>query len=260
MVHKAFGSVVNNLRLITSNKRKSLAIQYLEGEGIEIGALFAPLKLPKGAVAKYVDVVSREESIRIFPELKPSRIVEVDYIEDGFVLSGVALASQDFVIANHVLEHTPNPLQALLNWSMRLKSGGILFVTVPIAEQCFDKGRATTTLRHLIDDCELYQNGELEQLDQRNKEHYAEWIRISEPNIAAMQTEGQIPPPAGDIESRLQNVDMSDLDIHFHTFSMNSYLAMLTFVTTELDSSLEIEAVVQNKAEIVSVLRKSGVS
>lgn len=252
-----FGSVLNNLRLITSNKRKSLAIQYLQGEGLEIGALFAPLKLPKGAVAKYVDVVSREESIRKFPELDASRIVDVDYVEDGMELQGILHGSQDFVIANHVLEHTPNPLQALLNWSARLKNNGILFVTIPIAEQCFDKGREITTLSHLIDDFELYQKGELKQLDQRNREHLVEWIRISEPNIAAMQTEGHIPSPEGDVESRLQAVDMSGLDIHFHTFTMESYLEMLLYVSCELDHSLKIEAVVQNKTELVSVLRKT---
>lgn len=254
----AIDNIVNNLRLITSNKRKSLAIQYLQGAGIEIGALCAPLKLPKGASAKYVDIHSREESIQRFPELDASRIVEVEHIEDGFQLTGIPPVSQDFVIANHVLEHSPNPLQTLLNWSAKLKQNGTLFLTLPIAEECFDKGRATTALQHLIDDFELYRNNELDKLEQRNREHYVEWIKISEPNIAAMQMEGRIPPPEESLESRLKSVDMATLDIHFHTFTMHSYLEMLMFFSTKLDPSLEIEAVVRNKGEIVSVLRKAN--
>lgn len=244
---------------MTTNQRKSLAVQFIRGEGVEIGALHAPLRLPYGATAKYVDIASREDSIKKYPEVDGSRIVEVDYIEDGFVLAGVPRASQNFLIANHVLEHSPNPIQAVLNWSATLKQDGVMFVTVPIAEQCFDKGRALTPLQHLVEDFELYKAGDVAQMEQRNKEHLAEWIQIAEPNIAAMEMAGYEPPPTQDLATRIAEADMANLDIHFHTFSMVSYLEMLHFITNEVDPTLDVEAVVRNRAEIVSVLRKVSV-
>ncbi|MCP6623602.1 class I SAM-dependent methyltransferase, partial [Klebsiella pneumoniae] len=78
----------------------------------------------------------REENIRKFPELDAASIVPTDYLEDGFTLASIPDCSQDFVIANHVLEHASNPLQVLSNWARVLRPGGTLFITVPIGSRC----------------------------------------------------------------------------------------------------------------------------
>ena len=43
------------------NKRSVIAKRFLKGEGIEIGALHHPLKLPTNASVKYVDRLSNSE-------------------------------------------------------------------------------------------------------------------------------------------------------------------------------------------------------
>jgi hypothetical protein len=45
-------------------RREELAIRYLSGDGIEIGALHRPLWTPPGARVRYVDNVSREQLLQ----------------------------------------------------------------------------------------------------------------------------------------------------------------------------------------------------
>lgn len=240
------------------NRRRSLSKRYIKGFGLEIGALHNPLPLPKGAFMTNIDLVSREENIKKYPELNASEVVVSDHIDDGFVLSTISEESQDFLIANHVLEHAPNPIQVLINWVRVVKPNGILFVTVPIGEKCFDKGRALTTLQHLIDDFELYNRHELEQIDERNKSHLIEWITISEPNVFSDQNADyvHVPPSPSELKKRIDETDLKNLDIHFHTFSIDSFKSLIRFFTTEIDKRLRVEAVRINGAEIILVLRK----
>jgi hypothetical protein len=43
--------------------REDLARRYLSGDGLEIGALTAPLRTPPGVTVRYVDRLSREDLI-----------------------------------------------------------------------------------------------------------------------------------------------------------------------------------------------------
>lgn len=96
--------------------RTMLARKYLSGKGLEVGAMNAPVRLPRNTTVQYVDIATREESIQKFPELDPSDIVDIDYIANGFTLQGVPDGQFDFLIANHVLEHSPNPIGVLVRW------------------------------------------------------------------------------------------------------------------------------------------------
>ena len=152
------------------NARRYLASRHLRGDGIEIGAMHFPLPPHRGMRVKYVDNTSLEDSIAKFPELRGQNLVRPDFIEDGFELASFSPASQDFVIANHVLEHAPNPLRTLSNWVRVLRPGGALLVSVPLAEACFDRGRTETTLGHLLQDFQAT----TEQLAARNLVHYVD--------------------------------------------------------------------------------------
>ena len=68
---------------------------------------------PDGAHARYVDRYSREDLRREYPELRTHDLVEVDVVDDGETLATVADASADFVIANHFIEHTEDPIRTL---------------------------------------------------------------------------------------------------------------------------------------------------
>ena len=85
--------------------RRPLSDRYLEGEGIEIGALHRPLAVAPGARVRYVDREDERELRRHYPELAELPLVPVDIVDDGETLSTLADASVDFVIANHFIEY-----------------------------------------------------------------------------------------------------------------------------------------------------------
>jgi ubiquinone/menaquinone biosynthesis C-methylase UbiE len=125
---------------------------YLEGTGIESGALHNPMPVDRRrAMVRYVDRLPLEEQRRHYPSL-PTTLVVPDIIGDADRLTPLADASQDFVIANHLLEHLPDPIGALKEWYRVLRPGGILFLAPPDKRLTFDKNRPRTTLAHLVAD------------------------------------------------------------------------------------------------------------
>ena len=52
--------------------REAIAAIYLAGDGIEIGALQAPLHLPSQARVRYVDRLAKDALYRHYPELAGS--------------------------------------------------------------------------------------------------------------------------------------------------------------------------------------------
>lgn len=201
--------------------RKRLAFRCLRGSGLEIGALQHPLETPPGVAVRYVDLVSREENIRRYPHLEPARIVETDLYDDGFTLSSIPDGSQNFVVANHLLEHAPNPLQALLNWHRVLKRGGILFMTIPDGTRNFDQGRPVTPLEHIVEDYELVRNGDREEFARRNREHLREFVEISIPNLNRVRQRRPMTPER-QREYLEQLVAEGSTDPHLHVFSRTS--------------------------------------
>lgn len=251
-----FSSVFDRLGLQWPDRRERLARKYLKGEGLEIGALHRPLRFPRNARVKYVDRIGRQESIRKFPELDAIEIVKVDHIDDGFVLSSIPASSQNFVIANHVLEHTPNPIQVLKNWARILTPGGVLFISVPIAEKCFDKGRSLTTLEHLIKDFELSNQNDHAQMMRRNAEHLREWIDVSERNLYKERHPDYEHPSAQEIGKRIASTEIEHIEIHFHTFSLHSYQRLLTFFASSIEPAVRLLKITPNGGEIIAVLKK----
>jgi SAM-dependent methyltransferase len=214
------------------SKREKLAYKYLRGEGLEIGALSTPLRVFHGARVRYLDNTTRAENIAKFPELSPDAIVEPTYICDGFSMSAVPDASQDFLIANHVLEHAPDPIGVLRAWLRVLRPGKIAYVTVPVVSECFDRGRAVTPVEHVIEDFDLSSKGQKDAMRERNKAHYAEWLTISLPTIKRERGE---PADALSSEAFAREIDdwaNRNAEIHFHTFTAASMRSLIERITT----------------------------
>lgn len=237
--------------------RRRSAERYLRGEGIEIGALDHPLAVSPQAKVRYVDYISKSDSAVKHTQLIPDEIVEVDYIDDGFTLASIASGTQDFVIANHVLEHSPDPIGALLNWSRVLKTDGILFFSVPIGEKSFDRGRRITTVEHLAEDHELCLTGQQELFHARNLEHYDEYLSVSLVTIRK-----NLGNPALTLLEKAEMLcrfrDEPFTDTHYHVFSVDSLKMIMKYLTTEVDLTLSIVEFVKSKGglEYIVVLRK----
>ena len=59
---------------------------------------------------RYVDRMWTDELRREYPELANWDLTQVDVVDDGEKLATIADESQDFIVANHFLEHTEDPV------------------------------------------------------------------------------------------------------------------------------------------------------
>jgi len=235
----------------SKNKRARLSSAYIRGNGVEIGALSIPLPTSKRASVKYVDCISEARLRETYPDLSIQRL---DYIENGFELPSFSEGSTDFVIANHVLEHSPNPIQPLRRWLDVLRPEGILFAAVPIREHCFDRGRELTSLDHLIADYDAYASKEVEIYRRRNRAHVEEWLDTSAPAIHGTKYLRLTPQQR---EMAIEDHIAREQAIHFHTFSVDSYRALLTYVCSALAPQAAVLEVIDNDFEVIGILRKT---
>ena len=222
-----------------SHVRDFLAQQYLCGKGIEIGALNLPCQVAEGASVTYVDSKPTEELLKYYAqEMRGHKVVNVDVVTDAHTLAGIDDRSQDFVIANQVLEHMENPLQALENFLRVTKSGGIVFLSLPDKRYTFDVSRPPTRFEHILED---YRSGPA----QSREAHYQEWIELVDK------------APAAEMESRL-DVMMNVLryPIHFHVWTQVEMFEMFNRALAVLPHPFEIDCFKANDAEALFVLKK----
>ncbi|HVE18836.1 MAG TPA: methyltransferase domain-containing protein, partial [Ilumatobacteraceae bacterium] len=153
--------------------RRELAARYLFGKGLEIGPLHQPLAMPSGVTVSYVDRLKVADLRREYPELAEWDLTEADVLDDGELLSSIEPESQDFIVANHFLEHCENPIGTIENHLGKLRPGGILFYAVPDKRFTFDYPRDVTPLEHMIAD---YENGP----EASRSAHFDDWARLVE--------------------------------------------------------------------------------
>lgn len=147
--------------------KSQLANKYCKGQGVEIGGAAHNsfgLKTLNVDYTKELTVFKLEE-LKVYGSYMP-----VDIVAAGDNIP-VADESFDFVINSHVLEHFLDPINALLEWYRVVKKGGIIFMIVPHKERTFDKDRARTTLKELID-----RHVGITDLKQETYDHFSVWI------------------------------------------------------------------------------------
>lgn len=220
--------------------RRHLAGRYLRGNGLEVGALHLPLALPRGASARYVDRMSVDDLRAHYPELDEYELVTPDFIDDGEALTSVPGGSMDFVIVNHLIEHCQDPIGALLSQARVLREGGILYLAAPDRRRTdFDREREETPLEHLLADHE--QGPE----DSRSR-HYEEWSRLA------------IKVPADEVSEHAAALEEQDYSIHFHTFTLTSFLALILRAREAYGLPLEVVATETNNHEFIVIARRTG--
>jgi len=218
--------------------RKDIAFQYLKGEGIEVGALHAPLQVPEGVKVHYVDRMSVSDLRKQYPELAAVNLVEADIVDNGETLSSIADNSWDFVIANHMIEHCQNPIGALENFLRVVKPGGLVYMGVPDKRYTFDIDRPLTSLDHLIQD---YNEGpEWSKLG-----HYEEWVSLVDSKFHQES-----------MAVRIQHLLEIDYSIHFHVWTSETFSELIEYCKKNLFFGFESELFQENFEEIITVLRK----
>jgi SAM-dependent methyltransferase len=203
--------------------RRAKMLKLLSGEGIEIGALHCPVRAPHLDI-RYVDRFSVEELRKQYPELERARIVKTDIIADAEHLEGIADESQDFVIANHVIEHMRDPIRSLLVWQRVLKPGGRLYLAAPDRNVTFDSTRPLTTIAHLIEDYE-------DPSRERDFEAFVEFAREVSCRVFNVR-------PIEEAEALAHELAEKDYSIHFHVWDDASFEEFLEYLMKHFEQFL----------------------
>ncbi|HMF83037.1 MAG TPA: hypothetical protein VKI01_07160 [Acidimicrobiia bacterium] len=119
----------------------------LEGTGLEIGALHHPIVDRAEARVLYVDHADTAALREKYAEHQLSGdIVDVDVVwSDGRLARALGDRSPvDWVIASHVIEHSPNLVGWLDELADVMRDGAILSLAVPDKRYCFDIHRRET--------------------------------------------------------------------------------------------------------------------
>lgn len=219
--------------------RESIANMYIRGNGIEIGALHNPVRIPKSAKVTYIDRMSIPSLRKQYPDLDSRKLVDVDIIDDGEQLAKILDATQDFVIANHFLEHCQNPIGTISNMLRVLKNSGVLYLSIPDKRYTFDIDRPETSIEHLLRD---YHEGPAWS----RRQHLEEWARYVDKLKDDAEINQQI--------SQLMHIDYS---IHYHVWTLTEILEIILAMKHELHFPFELELFAKNRDEVIIVFRKT---
>lgn len=229
------------------SERADLAAPYLRGQGIEIGALNAPLTVPKTAQVRYVDVMTAEKAQSFYTAedgspisnlgVAPKSYAPVDIVDNGETLATFMEASQDFIIANHFIEHCQDPIGTILRHFQVLRPGGILYMAVPDKRYTFDLPRPVTTLAH-------HQRDHEEGPAWSRRGHYEEYFQL----VEGMSGEKLV-------EVVSERMSLPGGHTHYHVWTQREFLALLLHIRTLIE--FDILATLAHANEFVCVLRKT---
>jgi len=227
--------------------RSVFATRFLHGEGLEIGGLHQPLAIPAHAKVHYVDRMRTEDLRREYVELAEWDLVEVDVVDDGERLETIPPESQDFIVANHFLEHCQNPIGTIETHLGKLKPGGVLFYAVPDKRYTFDFRRPVTPIEHMIAD---YEQGP----ERSRSEHYEEWVRL----VLDRPADGEEGQGEEWVAAQQRHLEETDYSIHFHVWTQAEFLDLILACRERCDGAFDVEATAGQAIEYIVVLRKRG--
>jgi SAM-dependent methyltransferase len=227
---------------ILFDARRELAARFLFGEGLEIGPLHQPLMLPPHAKANYVDRMHVDDLRREYPELAEWDLTPVDVVDDGEKLATIPQESQDFIVANHFLEHCENPIRTIETHLGKLKPGGVLFYAVPDKRFTFDFRRPVTPLEHMIAD---YEQGP----ERSRAEHYEQWAQLVFPQEGESEEEAI---------ARARELEAAAYSVHMHVWTQAEFLRLIFHCRERFDKAFDVEAAARQAIEFMVVLRKHG--
>ncbi len=138
--------------------RKEKLLRHIDtnGHGVEIGPSHSPVAPKKeGYKVHIIDHMSREQLIAKYKDhhVNLENIEEVDFVWRGENYSELTGKDQyyDWIIASHVIEHTPNLIGFLNDCDTILKEDGVISLAVPDKRYCFDHYRPITGISRIID-------------------------------------------------------------------------------------------------------------
>ncbi len=144
--------------------------------------------------------ISAGRSFRFDRRRPPGR----QFIGEATDLGFLPAEAYDFVLSSHTLEHSANPLRALLEWKRILAPDGALLLILPHKDGTFDHRRPVTSTQHLLEDFER-------QVEEDDLTHLGEILELHDLSLD---------PPAGGFDqfrSRSEQ-NFSNRCLHHHVF------------------------------------------
>lgn len=219
------------------NPRNFIAHHFIHGSGIEIGAAQLPVKMPKGATVRYVDVFTADELRAAWPrDYTKLDIVEIDVVDDGEKLGKFKAGSLDFIIANHFIEHCLDPIGTVINMYKKLRKNGVLFLAIPDKRYTFDEPRPITTYKHLLEEHK-------DKTQKFKRAHTEEFLLLGDKY-------------KGDIKKRTQELLDNGYRPHYHVWTQKEMTEMFVRLADDFKIDLEIQALLKNQHEVIYILRK----
>jgi SAM-dependent methyltransferase len=124
---------------------RDLVPKLIKGVGLEIGPGLNPQIRPsKDVQVQYIEAIEPKEWVGLYKKTRKPATEETEelwnqyVVSNASVLEGVEDNSLDFIFSNHVFEHLMNPIGVLESWSRKLCSSGLIYNVVPDANSCFD--------------------------------------------------------------------------------------------------------------------------
>ncbi len=235
-------------RIPSTEKRVQLA-RYLQGVGLEIGALSQPLTLPATVThCFYTDHFDNDDLAIHYKEIPKSQFVNLDFVSD---YHGLPFADNtlDFIITNHTIEHAENVFRVIHEFQRVLKPNGILYMAVPDKRSTFDLYRESVSFEHLADE---YHNGAL----QNRETHYREWVH----GIHRYFNNGAVLDETT-AEAQVKDLMAQNYSIHFHTWQASQFMRHMLQMRSELGIQLQLIDLVTIQInadnEFIVVLRKA---
>lgn len=150
------GSIPAKQEKKLSRSEKILSCVSKNGLGLEIGPSHSPVA-PKCAgynvkILDHLPASGLRSKYAGHPRVNIELIEDVDYIWRGeSFLQLVGDTRFDWIIASHVIEHTPDLVGFLNDCASILKDDGVLSLAVPDKRYCFDHFREVSSLGKVID-------------------------------------------------------------------------------------------------------------
>ena len=223
------------------------------GEGLEIGAAAPAAGGPAARPRPLRRPDERPTDLRReYPELADWDLTEVDIVDDGEKLATIAAESQDFIVANHFLEHTEDPIGTIETHLSKLKPGGVLFYAVPDKRYTFDFRRPVTPIEHMVADHERGPGA----LARRTLRRVVPRCVIDEESPSSAPPSRR--PRRSGSRQRAQQLEAQAYSIHMHVWTQAEFLRLILDCRERFDDAFDIEAAARVGIEFIVVLRKRG--
>lgn len=217
--------------------KEVLGVTRLVGDGIEVGALSNPSLFSSRARMRYVDYIPSEQA-RIQYSHLPG-IVDVDVVDDGERLDSFDDESLDFIVANHFLEHTENPIGTIRNHARKLRPGGVLVYAIPDKRFTFDRDRPITPFDHVLMD-------DVHGVDVSRLSHFLEFAR----HVGGHRTKA-------DIEACAKTLMDGNHHPHFHVWDAASAREFFERTSDVLNNRVRLDVFAEDGDENVALLVRS---